>query len=170
MPRFSDPERLDSGHALSGFDCGEGSLNLWLEKHARAASGAGSAKTYVITDADQDGRVVGFHALTGASIEHAEGTERAAEGMPRNPIPALLLARLAVDTSVRERGLGAFLLRDAMLRTLSVSEEVGIRLLLAHALNESARNLYRQFGFEPSPTDRMNLQIIAKDIRAAVSP
>jgi predicted N-acetyltransferase YhbS len=83
-------------------------------------------------------------------------------------IPAVLLARLAVDQSVQQRGLGAMLLRDAMLRTVTVSEEVGVRLLLAHALNESARGFYLKFGFEKSPTDPMNLQIIIKDIRASI--
>ncbi|MGH7488518.1 MAG: GNAT family N-acetyltransferase [bacterium] len=168
MPRFSDPERLESGHVLSGFDCGVNSLNLWLERHARAASGAGSAKTYVVTDAEQGDRVIGYHALAGASIEHSEATPRASKGMPQHQIPALLLARLAVDESARNKGIGAFLLRDAMERTLAVSEQVGIRVLLAHALNEKAREFYLHFGFEASPTDLMNLQIIVKDIRASL--
>jgi GNAT superfamily N-acetyltransferase len=112
--------------------------------------------------------VVGYHALAGASIEHLDATHRAAKGMPRHQIPALLLARLAVDESVKGRGLGAFLLRDAMMRTLSVSEQVGIRLLLVHALNDDARPFYEHFGFEPSPTDPMNLQMIVKDIRASL--
>ena len=171
MPRFSDPERVDSEHVLSGFDCGEGSLNLWLERHSRAASGAGSAKTYLITDADQGDRVVGYHALAGASVEHVDATERASKRMPKHQIPALLLARLAVDESVKGRGLGAFLLRDAMLRTVTVSEEVGIRLLLAHALSDEARDFYLHFGFEPSPTDPMNLQIIVqRHLRDASEP
>ncbi|MGH2990470.1 MAG: GNAT family N-acetyltransferase [Solirubrobacterales bacterium] len=168
MPRFPDPERLASDHVLSGFNCGEGSLNLWLERHARSAGPAGGARTYVITDSDQEDRVVGYHAIATASIEHVDATERAAKGMPRHQISALLLARLAVDKSVQGEGLGAFLLRDAMLRTLNVSDEVGVRLLLAHALNDRARKFYLRFGFEPSPTDPMNLQIIVKDIRATV--
>jgi len=88
--------------------------------------------------------------------------------MPQHPIPAVLLARLAVDESVQGKDIGAFLLRDAMVRTVAVSEEAGIRLMLAHALNESARDFYLHFGFEPSPTDGMNLQIIVKDIRASI--
>lgn len=168
MPRFVGPERLNQGHPLNGFDCGEGSLDIWLARHARAAGGAGSAKTYVVTDGEQQGRVVGYHALTGASIEHGEATERAAKGMGRHQIPAVLLSRLAVDVSVQKHGLGALLLRDAMLRALSVSEEVGVRLLLAHALNDSARAFYLKFGFEESPIDPMNLQLIIKDIKASI--
>lgn len=169
MSRFSDPERLRPDHALSGFDCGEGSLNLWLEQHARAAQGAGSAQTFVVTDDEQDGRVVGYHAIAAASIEHVDATDRARKGMPRHPIPALLLARLAVDKSVAGRGLGAFLLRDAMLRAVSASDDLGIRILLAHALNEKARTFYLRFGFEESPTDDLNMQIIIKDVRAAIA-
>jgi GNAT superfamily N-acetyltransferase len=118
-------------------------------------------------DNEQD-RVVGYYALTVASIEHRDATERAAKGMPKHPIPAVLLARLAVDESVKGKGLGAFLLRDAMVRALAASEEMGIRVLLVHALNEDARNFYLRFGFEVSPTDPMNLQRIMKDIRASL--
>lgn len=169
MSRFSDPQRLRPDHLLDGFDCGESSLNLWLERHARAAQGAGSAQTFVITDAEQQGRVVGYHAIAAASIEHVDATDRAKKGMPKHPIPALLLARLAVDMTVSGRGLGAFLLRDAMLRAVTASEELGIRLLLAHALNDQARRFYRRFGFEESPTDALNMQMIIKDIRAVIA-
>jgi GNAT superfamily N-acetyltransferase len=168
MTRFLGPELLERGHPIDGFDSGEGSLNTWLARHARAAGGAGSAKTYVITDAEKGGRVVGYHALAAASVEHREATERATKGMGQYEIPAVLLCRLAVDHSVQGRGLGALLLRDAMLRAVSVAEEVGVRLLLAHALNDSARAFYMKFGFDESPTDEMNLQIIIKDIRSSI--
>ena len=117
---------------------------------------------------EKQGRVVGYHALTAASISRAEASARAARGMPRHPIPAALLARLAVDRSVQGRGLGAWLLRDAMLRTLAAAESVGIRLMLVHAIDDSARAFYTRHGFEPSPTDPLNLQILIKDMRAAV--
>ncbi len=168
MARFSDPERLSAEHALSGFECGNGSLNIWLQRHARTASAGGSAQTFVVTDEEQGGRVVGYYALAVASITHAEATERAAKGMPRHEIPALLLARLAVDQSVQGRGLGAFLLRDAMKRAIAVSEEAGVRLILVHAVEEGARAFYERFGFEASPTDEMNLQMIIKDVRASL--
>lgn len=142
-------------------------MNQWLERHSRAAQGSGSAQTFVITDAEQRDRIVGYHAITAASIEPAEATSKAKKGMPKHPIPALLLARLAVDLSVKGRGLGAFLLRDAMLRTVSASDDLGIRLLLAHALNDKARDFYLRFGFEESPTDPLNMQMIVKDIKAA---
>lgn len=167
MPRFLDPQPLDSEHRINGFDCGIGSLDVWLVKHARAAAGAGSARTYVVVDTEQD-RVVGYHALSLASIEHADATERGRKGMPRHPIPAMLLARLAVDRAAQGKGIGAFLLRDAMSRALAVAEQAGMRLLLVHALNDEARSFYEHFGFEPSPSDAMNLQLLVKDIRLAL--
>lgn len=167
MPRFLDPQPLDGEHQVNGFDCGTGSLDVWLVKHARAAAGAGSARTYVVLDSEQD-RVVGYHALSLASIERSEATDRARSGMPKHPIPAMLLARLAVDKAVQGKGIGVFLLRDAMSRALSVAEQAGMRLLLVHALNDEARAFYEHFGFEASPTDAMNLQLLVKDIRLAL--
>jgi GNAT superfamily N-acetyltransferase len=167
VPRFFDPQPLDGGHRINGFACGVGSLSIWLVKHARAAAGADSARTYVVLDAEQD-RVVGYHALSLASIEHADATERARKGVPKHPIPAMLLARLAVDRTVQGKGIGAFLLKDATGRALSVAEQAGMRLLLVHALNDEARAFYEHLGFEPSPTDAMNLQLLVKDIRLAL--
>jgi GNAT superfamily N-acetyltransferase len=167
VPRFLDPQPLSSEHRINGFECGVGSLDIWLVKHARAAAGAGSARTYVVIDSEQD-RVVGYHAISLASIEHADATERGRKGMPQHPIPAMLLARLAVDKTVQGHGIGTFLLRDAMTRTLSVAEQAGMRLLLVHAINDQARAFYEHFGFEASPSDAMNLQLLVKDIRLAL--
>lgn len=88
--------------------------------------------------------------------------------MPQYPIPVVLLARLAVDRSVGGRGLGAWLLRDAMMRTLTAAETIGVRALLVHAIDEDARTFYRHHGLEPSPTDPLHPMILIKDIAAAV--
>ncbi len=168
MTRFSDPELLDSGHVLDGFDCGVPSLDEWLINHARSAAGAGSARTYVTVDTEQR-RVVGYQSLTVASIEHESATARTAKGMPAYPIPVVVLSRLAVDRSVQGKGLGAWLLEDAMIRTVAAAEELGIRAMLVHALDEAAGAFYRRFGFEPSSTDLLNLQILVKDIRKSLN-
>lgn len=165
MTRFSDPEPLAPGHDIEGFDCGVGSLNLWLTKHASQARATGSARTFVVTDAERR-RVAGYYALTGASITHVEATPRATKGMPRHPIPAVLLARLAIDKDVQGRGVGAWLLLDAMRRTMAAAESVGIRVLLVHAIDDKARRFYEHHGFAASPTDPRNLQMLMKDIRA----
>jgi GNAT superfamily N-acetyltransferase len=167
VPRFGDPEPLGPDHSLEAFDSGVGSLNTWLREHARGAATAGSARTYVLEDAEQ-GRVVSYHALCAASVSHRETSARVRRGMPRHSIPAVLLARLAVDRSVQGRGLGAFLLRDAMVRSLAVAAQVGVRVMLVHALDEGAQGFYLHHGFEPSPTDPMNLQLIVKDMQASL--
>jgi GNAT superfamily N-acetyltransferase len=166
--RFGDPEPLEQTHALDGFDCGVESLNAWLTQHARGAVASGSARVFVTVDAEQR-RVCGYYALTAAAIAHEQGTERARKGQPRHPIPAVLLARLAVDTTVQRRGIGAWLLQDAMRRALSASEAVGMRVLLVHALDDTARSFYERWGFEPSPTDPLNLQMLFKDIRRSLA-
>jgi GNAT superfamily N-acetyltransferase len=166
VPRFRDREPLRSDHVIDGFDCGRPSLNIWLARYARQAA-AGSARTYVVVDAEQE-RVVGYYALTAAELEREAATARVIKGMPRYPIPVVLLARLAVDLSVAGRGLGAWLLRDAMLRTLAASESIGVRALLVHALDENAGAFYLRHGFEPSPTDPLHLMILIKDIAAAL--
>lgn len=167
MARFSDPQPLGFEHILEAFDCGTPSLNGWLLEHASAAGAAGSARTYVIVDSAQD-RVVGYHALTAAGVERHAATARAIKGMPRYPVPVVLLARLAVDTSVTGRGIGALLLRDAMTRTLAASETIGVRAMLVHALDENAREFYTRHGFEPSRTDPLHLMMLIKDIVIAI--
>jgi GNAT superfamily N-acetyltransferase len=123
--RFGDPEPLATRHTLDRFDCGVESLNIWLIEHARGAVAGGSPRVYVTVDTEQQ-RVCGYYALAAAAIAHEQATDRARKGQPRHPIPAVLLARLAVDTSVQGQGIGAWLLQDAMRRALSASEAVGI--------------------------------------------
>jgi GNAT superfamily N-acetyltransferase len=165
--RFGDPEPLDAGHTLEGFDSGVASLNVWLIEHARQAVAAGSARTFVMVDSTQE-RVCGYYALVAAAVAHEQATERARKGQPRHPVPAVLLARLAVDASVQGRGVGAWSLQDAMRRALSASEAVGMRVLLVHALDDNARGFYERWGFEPSPTDPLNMQMLFKDIRKSL--
>ena len=151
--RFGEPEPLIPDHVLDGFNCGTASLNSWLLEHARQATAGGSARAYVVVDAEE-GRVVGYHALAAATVAPADATARARRGQPRHPIPAVLLARLAVDLTVQRRGIGALLLRDAMLRAVNASEQIGARVLLVHALHDEARRFYLRWGFEPSRSTR----------------
>ena len=167
MARFGDPEPLASHHVLEGFRSGVESLDRWLLEHARPAAAANTARTYVVTDREQE-RVVAFHALAAGAVELRVATARARKGQPKRHVPAVLLARLAVDVGVQGRGLGAFLLRDAMLRALSASERIGVRVLLVHAIHAEARAFYERFGFESSPSDPLNLQLLISDIRKTV--
>lgn len=167
MATLRGPRPLERKDIRDGFHCGVASLDTWLTEHAPSADAAGSARTYVVVDGEQD-RVVGYYGLTVASLEREEATDRAARGMPRHSIPAVLLARLAVDDTVQGEGVGSMLLADAMRRTLLVAEETGIRLLLVHSVDDRARSFYLHYGFEQSPSDPMNLQLLIKDIRATL--
>ncbi|WP_320669988.1 GNAT family N-acetyltransferase [Patulibacter defluvii] len=166
-PRFSDPELL-ARQSTEEFHCGRPALDTWLIEHARASTGAGSARTYVVCDREQGDRVVGYFALNAGGVEPASVPPRVRVGMPRHPIPVVLLARLAVDVTVQGHGLGAFLLADAMGRSLAAAESIGVRALLVHAKDESARAFYERFGFVASPTDPLHLMLLMKDLRANV--
>jgi GNAT superfamily N-acetyltransferase len=167
VPRFGDPEPLAPDHVVDDFESGRSSLDAWLTRHARQAAASGSARTYVIVDAEQ-GRVVAYHALTAAGVERQSATPRVIKGMPRYPIPVVLLARLAVDRTVTGRGLGSWLVRDAMLRTIAAADTIGVRAMLVHAIDDDAGRFYLRHGLEPSPTDALHLMILLTDIEASL--
>jgi GNAT superfamily N-acetyltransferase len=123
-------------------------------------------RVYVTTKA---GDVVGYYGLSMSVIEHVDAIKRVARGMPKHPIPALLITRFAVSSSEQGTGLGRHLLRDVLVRAVKVAEEVGVRALHVHAKDESARAYYAKFGFVPSPVDDHHLQMRIKDIAASLS-
>jgi len=160
--RYNAPVPLTAEHDLVGFRCGDAALDEWLHPYALVNQAAGSARTYVTT---RGGRVVGYYALSSGAVSRADAPGRVGKAMPE-PVPVLLLGRLAVDRAERGKGLGAYLLQDAILRTLNVADQIGVRALLAHASNESAAAFYARFGFEPSPTDALHMLLLLKDARA----
>jgi predicted N-acetyltransferase YhbS len=164
---FSRPQPLERGHEREGFDCGEPELDRWLADHALSAQRAGSARVFVSRDGR---RVVGYYALAAAELRPEQASERVLKGQPRRrPVPAVLLARLAVDAAHQGKGLGRSLLQDAMLRADDAADELGIRVMLVHAKHESASHWYKRFGFEESPTDPLHLVLLMKDLRAFLS-
>ena len=108
--------------------------------------------------------MLGYYSLAAGSVTHDEALERVRKGQSRHPIPVILLARLAVDASVHGRGLGAALLKDALLRTAQAAETIGARALLVHAKDDNAKTFYEHFTFEPSPSDPYHLLLIMKDL------
>lgn len=161
------PEPIAPSHQVAAFDCGEEALNAYLRKYALANHQAGYARTFVSCDAQQT--VLGYYTLTASQILHESASERLARGAARHPIPAALLARLAVDQSAQGRRLGQSLLLDAIRRVLSVAESVGVRALLVHAKHERAANFYRKHaGFEPLPGDPLALYLLLKDARKSL--
>lgn len=158
------PEPITARHLVSGFDCGNETLNAWLRDRALDNERRGATRTFVST---RGRRAVGYYSLAVSAVHRRGATGRARRNMPE-PIPAMLLARLAVDRSEQHSGLGRQLLRDAMLRTLHVADIAGIRLLLVHAIDEEAKAWYRRFDFEESPTDPLQLMLLLDDLRREI--
>ena len=157
-------EKLDRTHVVEPFTCGQPELDRFLIRHALGAQQSNSSQTYVAVAGKE---IIGFYTIVAGEVHHANAPERVVKGMPRHPIPLLVLARLAVHSSAQGRGIGAGLLLDALGRSLQVADVVGIRALAVHAKDDQAAAFYRHFGFAPSPTDPRHLFMIIKDIRVA---
>lgn len=153
---------MNSADDVEAFDCGQPALNQFLHRYALVNQKANSAQTYVCCQA---GVVVGFYSLAVGSVDPAAAPVRVTKGLARHPIPVMLLARLAVDGAHQGLGLGRALLKDALLRTVRAADIAGIRCLLAHAKDDTARQWYVNWEFEPSPTDPYHLFLMLKDIR-----
>lgn len=160
--RVIGPEPLTSAHDVDEFDCGVGSLNEYLKRRALGDQAAGKSRTYVIARGE---RVIGYFSVASASIDPAQATERAAKGQGNQPIPAILLGRLAVDCKVQGERLGEALLVEALAKALAAAKVIGARVVLAHAIDAEAREFYRRYGFESSPCDDLHVMLLMKDIR-----
>lgn len=161
MNQYQGPELLTTSHDVDGFDCGNESLNHWFKRRAPRNQREGSSRTWVVTDGT---RAVAFYASATAVMARSEATLRAARYQP-DPLPAMLLGRLAVDRHHQRKGLAAALLKHFLLKALEVAEFTGLRLVLVHAKDSQAASFYRHYGFEPSPVDKMTLMLLIKDIQ-----
>lgn len=150
------PQSLCAQHQLDEFDCGEPALNEWLKRRALINHLSGTSRTFVAVDAGQ--RVFGYYALAAGAVSHQQATGAIRRNMP-DPVPVMVLARLAVDLRARGIKLGAALLQEAVYRVQAVSENVGVRALLVHALHERARQFYERYGFQSSPVHSMTLML-----------
>lgn len=160
------PEPLTPEHDIAGFDCGVASLNHWLERRAAANQISGASRTFV---ACEDRKVVGYYALASSAIAPAATSGRFRRNMP-DPIPVVVLGRLAVATSLHGQGLGRDLFQDAALRVIHAADAIGIRGMVVHTLSEEAKAFYLRLGLEESPLDPMTLVVTVADLRAAMKP
>lgn len=168
MPVFAPPVPLLPEHETSGFDCGSPSLSAWLRDIALMAQSAGTSRVYVSCETGTT-VVAGYYALAATSIEPAQASPRVLRGAGRNSIPAILLARLAVDRRAQGQGLGRALVSDALQRVVASADLIGVRALLIHAESPAARDFYLNLAeFEPSPTDPLHLILLMKDLRRAL--
>lgn len=166
MSAYEAIRKLTAADEVGDFASGYPALDQFLKKHAVTNIKANSAQTYVCCC---ENRVVGFYSLAVGSVAPDSVPPRVMKGQARHAVPAMLLARLAVDVQHRGKGLGGALLKDALLRTVQAADIAGIRCLLVHAKDEQARNWYSQFDFDVSPTDPYHLMLLLKDIKAILA-
>lgn len=153
------PQPLTADHQLNTFNCGETSLDEWLKRRALLNQSNGASRTFVVVDESQ--LVMGYYALAAGAVHHQDATRSIRQNMP-DPIPVMVLARLAGDIRTQGMQLGAGLLRDAVERSLAVAKNTGVRALLVHALHERAKQFYLYFGFQASPVHPLTLMLRLK--------
>lgn len=155
---------LDKHHHRDSFDCGEESLNVFLQKNAGQNAGKDISRTYVAV-AQGTHVVSGFYTLSSGSIAFARLPAKLARRLPKYPVPTAHLGRLAVDRQIQGQGLGGILLMDALLRIRTLADQIGIHAVTVHALHDRAADFYRAYGFLPLNDDRLHLYLPMATIR-----
>lgn len=163
MPNKLQIAKLALAHDPTSFDCGNEALNRFIKLHALPGQRAGISQTYVATTGSD---IAGYHTLVVGQVAHNEAPERLAKGLPRHPVPVIILARLAVDQAWQGKKLGAALVVDAMRRTLQAADIAGVRAMVVHAKDEAAQRFYEHLGFVPFAGMPLTLYRLLKDIRA----
>lgn len=160
--KLHPPQPLTSEHELEGFDSGVAELDDWLRRRALNNQTGGASRTYVVSI---EQKVIAYYCLAAGAVSNAGTPSRVRRNMP-DPIPVMVIGRLAVARSWQGKGFGRALVRDAVLRTLQAAEIAGIRAILVHAISEQARQFYESCGFTPSPIAPMTLLVTVADAKA----
>ncbi len=154
--QLNSPTPLTERHLTGEFQCDAEELTRWLKEKALRNQIAGGTRTYVVCD--EENRVIGYHALAAGSVSHVIATSAVRRNMP-NPVPIIILGRLAVHADYMGEGIGKGLLKDAVLRSMRASEQIGIRAMLCHAIDENAKSFYLKHGFTASNIDPLTLML-----------
>ena len=158
---YTSPELLAGEHILAGFDCGSGALDDWLAGRALRNQASWTSRTWVVVDVETS-QVVAFYASSTASILRSSAPKNIGRNQPEE-MPAVLLARMGVDSRHKGRGLGAALLKHFMLKAIEVAQSVGARVLLIHAKDQNAKNFHEHYGFVESPLDPLVMMMLLTD-------
>ena len=161
------PEPVNPSHKIAEFQSTEPSLNDWLQKRAWANQVGNFSRTFVAATAT--GEVAGYYTLATGAVQRAQATKRLQRNAP-DPIPVMVLGRLAVSQDWEGRGVGSGLLRDALLRTLSAGEIGGIAAILVHAISQKAAGFYSARGFMPSPLHPLTLMLPLSAVARELQP
>ena len=167
MPVLSAPEPLAGHHQLADFESGEPSLDAWLKRRAAKNQASGSSRTYVVCDGATQDRVIAYYCLAAGAIGHGEAPPAMKRNRP-DPVPVLVLGRLAIHKDYQQKGIGTALLNDAIRRALQAAEIAGVTALLVHAISEQAQRFYLSRGFIPSPVKPMTLCLMLATVAQAL--
>jgi GNAT superfamily N-acetyltransferase len=162
---LSAPEPLAAHHRIDDFDSGEPSLDDWLKRRAAMNQVSGASRTFVVCEGKT---AVGYYALASSAISVKAAPGRFRRNLP-DPIPVVVLARLAVTRSHHGQGLGRALFQDAARRVIQAADAIGVRGMIVHALSEEAKAFYLRLGLEPSPLEPMTLMVTLADLKASIS-
>ena len=157
------PHVLTALHKTEAFDCGKAPLNDFLQHYALTNLQSGNSRTFVTADAQK--QVAGYYSLAVISIVHDHAPGQVRQGQPRHPIPGILMARFAVDLRYQGQGLGRDLFRDALLRCLNITDEIGARVFVVDAKDEEALRYYQKFGLMADTNDPQCLYLLFKDVK-----
>ena len=159
---LSAPQPLLATHVLNDFNCGEQTLDDWLKRRAMSNQFSGATRTFVVVD--EQSHVLGYYAMATGAVSHQAATSSVRRNMP-DPVPVMVLGRLAVDRRVQGIRIGAAMLQDAVKRAIVVSQNTGVRALLVHTLNDRAKQFYEHYGFQESPQHPMTLMLRLSTIK-----
>jgi len=162
---LTPPVPISSEHALDDFACGVASLDDWLKKRALRNHASGASRCFIVRERAV---VVGYYSLSAGAISHEAAPKAMRRNMP-DPLPVLLLGRLAIDRRYHNRGLGSALLRDAMIRAVGIASDTGVFAILLHAISEPARQFYLSRGFRESPLQPMTLLMTLETVRLVLA-
>lgn len=167
MTSLSRPRPIAAGDDCATFDCGVSALDEWVRARALKNEKTGASRTFVSVDADS-GLVAGYYCLSASSLAREDATSNLRRNMP-DPLPVILIGRLAVDTRFQGSGLGVSLLQEAIRKGVEASRIVGARALVVHAINESAEQFYLKFGFTRVPDSARVMYITMAAAEATIA-
>jgi GNAT superfamily N-acetyltransferase len=161
--KLSSPQALAATHLFGDFECGEPALDEWLKRRVMNNQLTGASRSFVVVD--EENRVRGFYSMSAGAVSHQLANGSVRRNMP-DPVPVMVLGRLAVDRRAQGIKLGAAMLQDAVNRAITVSQNTGVRALLVHALHERAKQFYEHYGFQESPQHPMTLMLRLSTVKA----